>query len=493
MTAIQVHHTATDTESSWDGPGEVAKAPAEEKTLRYMHAWIEAGGDPNTKASFKFPHHKAGTDTAANIKGVNNGLARLSQANIPEADRPGVQKHLNAHRKDAGLGDSVEEQAQLRQPIRIVEGNAKPFEPFWRAQAATADQPAEIDFIGYISEFSWLGDEITPQLFKDDLARVGQGGPITIRMHSGGGDVFAASAIRAMLIDYPGPITVKILGLAASAAVAIALAGDEIQIFDTAYMMIHNPGYTGLMGWMNAELLRKFAEALDIFSEGLVNAYAARSGQEREAITQMMDAETWMTAQQAVELGFADRIITGEKAPAPLSASALQAFSHVPAALINSVDSGQAPGVVQTSPQMQAHRTRLEAAKNKQQGEIPMSAVLRKMLAQRAELVAQAQQIIDKAEAEERELAPEERAAYTELLGEGETAGAVGELDGKIATAIDDRKRLREAAGVKFTLPGAEAVKPDGGKPNVLKRAEFDHLNATEQTAFMRGGGKVED
>ncbi len=264
-------------------------------------------------------------------------------------------------------------------------------------------------------------------------------------------------------MDYPGLKTVKILGLAASAAVAIALVGDEIQIFDTAYMMIHNPGYQLLIGWMTADVLRKYSEELGTFREGMINAYAGRSGQEREAIAEMMDAETWMTAQQAVELGFADRIVTGEKPPAQISASVLQGFTHVPATLINSVNSGQAPGVVQSSPQMQAHRTRLEAAKNKQQGETTMSAVLRKMLADRAELVAQAQQIIDKAEAEVRELTPEEGTVYVDLLGDGETHGQIGELDTKIAAEMDRRARLRGAADKKFKLPGTEAIKPEGG------------------------------
>lgn len=107
MGAIRPHKTATDTELSWDGPGEVAKAPNDEATLKYMHAWVNDAGDPEAKSSYKFPHHKAGTDTAANIRGVNNALARLPNADIPESDKSGVENHLKVHRKDAGL----EEQA----------------------------------------------------------------------------------------------------------------------------------------------------------------------------------------------------------------------------------------------------------------------------------------------------------------------------------------------------------------------------------------------
>jgi hypothetical protein len=69
-----------------------------------MHAWVDSSGDPDAKASYKFPHHAAGTDTAANLSGVRNGLARLSSANIPDGDRPGVERHLQRHLRDGGGG-----------------------------------------------------------------------------------------------------------------------------------------------------------------------------------------------------------------------------------------------------------------------------------------------------------------------------------------------------------------------------------------------------
>lgn len=102
--ASGVHHTAT-VDTTWDGPGQVAKAPNEAATLRYMHAWRDPDGDPNAKSSYKFPHHAAGTDTAANMAAVRNGLARLSQADIPAADRAGVEAHLRAHLADGGGGE----------------------------------------------------------------------------------------------------------------------------------------------------------------------------------------------------------------------------------------------------------------------------------------------------------------------------------------------------------------------------------------------------
>lgn len=106
--AIAVHHTAT-VDTAWDGPAEVAAAPAQADTLDYMHAWVDSAGNPDAKGSYKFPHHAAGTDTPANLAGVRNALARLAQADIPEGDRAGVQRHLQAHMDD-GEGNEGDDQ-----------------------------------------------------------------------------------------------------------------------------------------------------------------------------------------------------------------------------------------------------------------------------------------------------------------------------------------------------------------------------------------------
>lgn len=503
MTAISVHHTDTNEDRAWDGPAEEAKldTPITKSIGQGMYAWYDPKGTdddgdgwPDVKSAYKFPHHfvENGKPGAASIKGVNNALARVSQADIPDAERPATEKHLNEHRADAGLEDWAAAPVRSRQPIRIVQGSAEPFTPFWRVRAATSQEPAQIDFFGEISEFSWFGDEITPQLFKADLAKL-QGQPLTIRLHSGGGDVFAAAAIRAMLIDYPGRITVKVLGLAASAAVAIALVGDEVQIYDTAYMMIHNPGYLMLVGYITADLMRKWSAELDLFREGLINAYEARTGMKRDALGKMMDEETWMTAQQAVEMGFADKVITGETAPAGVSASALTGFQHVPAAVIQSVVSGQAPGPTHVSAAMRAHRDQLEAVKKKHEGVETMSSYLRKLLSERTELLGQAQAIVDQAEAEGRDLTEDEHGQLVDLVGEGETNGKVGDLDDRIEKNLAEREALRTKAEKKFALPGETPVKPEGEVKKVLKRAEYDKLPPAEQRAFITAGGKIED
>lgn len=100
MPAIPVHHTDT-VEREWDGPAAVAAAPNDADVLTYMHAWRSADGDPDIKGSYKLPHHGPRTGSPAVLPAVRNALARLSQTQMPEADRAGVERHLRAHLEDA--------------------------------------------------------------------------------------------------------------------------------------------------------------------------------------------------------------------------------------------------------------------------------------------------------------------------------------------------------------------------------------------------------
>jgi ATP-dependent Clp protease protease subunit len=195
-------------------------------------------------------------------------------------------------------------------PIRCFEGTAKPYEPFWRVRdAAESDSgEPEIEFYGYISEYSWWGDEITPAKFKADLLNIGRGGPVTVRIHSGGGEVWAASAIRAMLVDYPGRVTTRIDGLCASAATYIAMAGDRILMQDTAFFMIHDPA---CMLYGTVEDLKETIEFLKVIKQGIVESYQGKTGIDAEKLAKMMTDETWMTAQDAKNLGFVDEVVGG--------------------------------------------------------------------------------------------------------------------------------------------------------------------------------------
>ena len=160
---------------------------------------------------------------------------------------------------------------------------------------------------GAIAEESWFDDDVTPQAFKADLF-AGEG-DITIWLNSPGGDCIAASQIYAMLMDYRGNVTVKIDGIAASAASVIAMAGTKVMMAPTALMMIHNP-LTVAIG--DSEEMQKAIAMLDEVKESIINAYEIKTGQSRAKISHLMDAETWLNANKAIELGFADGILEDE-------------------------------------------------------------------------------------------------------------------------------------------------------------------------------------
>lgn len=157
---------------------------------------------------------------------------------------------------------------------------------------------------GEISDETWYGDEVTPKLFKDELNA--DSGDITIWINSPGGDVFAAAQIYNMLRDYKGHVTVKIDGLAASAASVIAVAGDTVLVSPVAMMMIHNPA-TLAMG--NTKDMEAVIAMLNEVKESILNAYVDKTGLARNKLSKMMDDETWFNAKKAVELGFADKVL----------------------------------------------------------------------------------------------------------------------------------------------------------------------------------------
>jgi ATP-dependent Clp protease protease subunit len=161
---------------------------------------------------------------------------------------------------------------------------------------------------GVIAEESWFDDEVTPKAFKADLT-AGEG-DIVIWLNSPGGDCIAASQIYAMLMDYRGNITVKIDGIAASAASVIAMAGTEVLMAPTALMMVHNP-LTVAIG--DSEEMQKAIAMLAEVKESIINAYEIKTGLSRVRLSHLMDAETWLNANKAIEMGFADGILEDAK------------------------------------------------------------------------------------------------------------------------------------------------------------------------------------
>lgn len=178
---------------------------------------------------------------------------------------------------------------------------------FWNWIRNEKDDVRTLYLDGEISDETWYGDEVTPELFRRELES-GQG-DITVWINSPGGDVFAAAQIYNMLMDYKGNVTVKVDALAASAASVIAMAGTKVQMSPVAMLMIHNP-MTVAIG--DSEEMKKAGAMLDEVKESIMNAYEIKTGMNRAKISQLMDAESWFNARKAVELGFADEIMEGQ-------------------------------------------------------------------------------------------------------------------------------------------------------------------------------------
>ena len=180
----------------------------------------------------------------------------------------------------------------------------------WKSRTVTNSETQEqtqertLFLNGTIAEESWFDDDVTPQLFKDEL--MSGSGNITVWINSPGGDCVAAAQIYNMLMDYKGDVTVKIDGIAASAASVIAMAGTKVLVSPVSMLMIHNP-MTAAFG--NSEEMQKAIEMLSSVKDSIINAYEIKTGLSRAKLSHLMDAETWMDANKAVELGFADELM----------------------------------------------------------------------------------------------------------------------------------------------------------------------------------------
>ena len=184
---------------------------------------------------------------------------------------------------------------------------------------------------GTIAEESWFDDDVTPQLFKEEL--MSGDGNITVWINSPGGDCVAAAQIYNMLMDYPHDVTVKIDGIAASAASVIAMAGTKVLMSPVSMLMIHNP-MTVAMG--DTGEMQKAIEMLSSVKDSIINAYEIKTGLSRTRLSHLMDAETWMNANKALELGFCDEIMfRREEAEADAEDSFLYSSRAVTNCLLN--------------------------------------------------------------------------------------------------------------------------------------------------------------
>jgi ATP-dependent protease ClpP protease subunit len=192
----------------------------------------------------------------------------------------------------------------------------------WFSAAAGANGTADIAIYDDIG--SW---GVTSGDFRDALAAVGPVDTIKLRLNSRGGDVVDGIAIHNMLARHPAKINVTVDGIAASIASIVAMAGDEVTMPENATMFVHNP-FAFAMG--DATVMAEMSEALDKLGRGMAATYARKTGQDPEAMLAVMNANTWMTAQEAKDQGFADVVA----APAKIAAHFdLSRFANAPKAL----------------------------------------------------------------------------------------------------------------------------------------------------------------
>ena len=208
----------------------------------------------------------------------------------------------------------------------------------WRNQAEGESQSERVlELYGQIASESWFDDDVTPEMFRSEL--FSGTGRVVIWINSPGGDCIAASQIYSMLMDYKDDVIVKIDGIAASAASVIAMAGTKVLMAPTALMMIHNPA-TGAFG--DHSDMQQAIEMLNEVKESIINAYEIRTGISRSKLAHMMDDTTWMNARKAIELGFADEILTDEKLAVDIPAYAFSG-KDIEKALVNKITAKAAP------------------------------------------------------------------------------------------------------------------------------------------------------
>lgn len=182
---------------------------------------------------------------------------------------------------------------------------------FWQFRNAT-DGGTELLLYGDISDTTWWGDEVTPRQFSEELNKLGALAEITVRINSGGGDVFAASAIGNLLEQHPANVTAKIDGLCASAATIVACHCNKVTAARDSIYMIH-PVRMGICGYIDAESMKRYIDAMTAIRENIVSLYAEKTGRDKEAVGKQMDDTSWWTGEEAKDNGFVDELVENEE------------------------------------------------------------------------------------------------------------------------------------------------------------------------------------
>lgn len=217
-----------------------------------------------------------------------------------------------------------------------------------------------IDIFDVIGE-RWWGEGITAKSISQALIEHADAKTISVRINSPGGEVFEGTAIFNLLRQHSAKIRVQVIGLAASMASVVALAGDHVAIASNALIMIHNPWVLAIG---DGEGMRKTAEWLDKIKATLLNVYEAKSGIERDRLSKMMDDETWMTAEEALAAGFVDEILPAvepadDEPDAQVRAQAvIKNFERAPDGVLSRFSTKSAPLVAAMSADQAQHKPR---------------------------------------------------------------------------------------------------------------------------------------
>jgi ATP-dependent protease ClpP protease subunit len=176
-------------------------------------------------------------------------------------------------------------------------------------RAAEKDEDRSISVYDVIGQDYWTGEGVTAKRIAGALRSLGKG-PVTVNVNSPGGDMFEGLAIYNLLREHEGEVTVKVLGVAASAASIIAMAGDTVQIARAGFLMIHN---AWVLAIGNRNDLREMADYLEPFDHAMADIYAVHTGMDIKAIAKLMDRESWIGGSAAIEDGFADELLPSDQ------------------------------------------------------------------------------------------------------------------------------------------------------------------------------------
>ncbi|PRX39515.1 ATP-dependent Clp protease protease subunit [Planifilum fimeticola] len=217
---------------------------------------------------------------------------------------------------------------------------------FWEVQNV-ADNTGELYIYGEITPHKWDDTDTTAQSFKEDLEALGDIKMLNVYINSPGGSVFQGQAIYSILKRQKAQVNIHIDGLAASIASVVAMAGDTIFMPKNAMMMVHNP-------WMlaigNAQDLRKMADDLDKIRESIIEAYLSKAGSRLslEKISELMDNETWLTAQECADYGLCDEVVEAKGIAASIADTELfHRYKNTPKELLEALQSAKKSGLSQ--------------------------------------------------------------------------------------------------------------------------------------------------